>query len=123
MKRKVFLVEDSADIAASLTSLLENTGRFAVVGSAQSEQAALAWLFDEANTWDVAVVDLILKNGSGFTVLDHCQKYHAGQVVVLSEFVSQSVAERCMKFGAVGAFQKTRLPEFLKFMSALATKS
>ncbi|MEJ5989853.1 response regulator [Ramlibacter sp. PS3R-8] len=121
-RKKVFLVDDSEAITRSLTILLEDTGRFEVVGVAQSQKAALAWLFDDANHWDVAVVDLMLKPGSGIEVLVHCQKYHAGKVVVLSDFVSQSVAERCMKFGALGAFQKSQLPEFIEFMKALASK-
>lgn len=119
MKRKVFLVEDSPDITASLTSLLEDTGQFRVVGCASSEASALAWLFDEQNAWDLAVVDLILEEGSGFTVLNHCRKYHPGQVVILSEFVSCAVAERCRKLGAVGAFQKSQLPAFLQFVESL----
>lgn len=119
LKHKVFLVDDSPDLTAALTELLEATGRFEVIGSASSEAEALAWLFDDANKWDLAVVDLMLQSGSGFPILYHCKKYHPGQVVVLSEFVSPPVAERCKKLGAVGAFRKSEFPQLLDFVSSL----
>lgn len=120
MKRKVFLVDDSPDAIAALTSLLEGTGRFSVVGSASSETAALTWLYDDENKWDLAVVDLMLQSGSGFPILYHCQKYHPGQVIVFSEFVSPAVAERCRKLGAVGAFKKSQVSELSDFVTSLA---
>lgn len=119
MKRKVFLVDDSPDLSAALTELLEATGRFQVIGSAASEAEALAWLFDDEHRWDLAIVDLVLQSGSGFPILYHCKKYHPGQVVVLSGFVSEAVAERCRALGAVGAFRKSEFSQLLDFVSSL----
>lgn len=119
LKRKVFLVDDSPDITAALTRLLEETGQFMVVGSASSEAEALTWLFDDEHKWDLAVVDLMLQSGSGFPILYHCKKYLPGQVVVFSEFVSPAVAERCKKLGASGAFRKSEFSQLLDFVSSI----
>jgi DNA-binding NarL/FixJ family response regulator len=112
-------VDDSRDVVDAMTELLEQTGKFKVVGTATSEATALDWLFQNERGWDVAVVDLLLQDGSGFNILGHCQKYHPGKVVVFSEFASPAIAERCRKFGAVAAFPKSRLPEFLDFLASL----
>src|ERR1700691_496480 len=69
---RVFLVEDSVLFRERLTEKLESTGNISVVGSADSEQSAIASL--QTCTWDVMVLDLHLKPGSGLGVLRALQE-------------------------------------------------
>jgi DNA-binding NarL/FixJ family response regulator len=117
---KVFIVEDSDDIADALTELLAIPGRSEIVGRASSEEGAIEWSFQNEAGFDVAVVDLILQGGSGFAVLTHLTKYQPGKVVVLSEFVTPAITQRCTAFGAVAAFPKSKMLECIAYVTALA---
>ena len=118
---KVFIVEDSQDFAEALAELLAaNDGKCGIVGTANSEQSALDWSFEHEAGFDVAIVDLLLRDGSGFAVLAHMAKYQPGKIVVLSEFVTPVMAERCKALGAVAAYQKSRTPECVAFVRDLA---
>ena len=64
--------------------------------------------------WDLAVIDLFLREGSGMNVLDACRKRKAGQkVVVLSNHSSRDVRWRCMQLGADAVFDKSTELEML----------
>ena len=120
MKIKVFIVEDSPEIVDGLSELLIRDGKCEVVGHAASERLALEWSFGNEAGFDVAIVDLLLREGSGFPVLTHLAKYQPGKVVILSEYISPAIAERCERLGAAAAFPKSRLRECVEFVRALA---
>jgi DNA-binding NarL/FixJ family response regulator len=119
-KLRVFIVDDSPAILDGLSELLAGDGLCEVVGLASSEQRALEWSFQNDAGFDVAILDLLLHEGSGFEVLAHLSKYQPGKVVVLSEYVTPMLAERCKAAGAVAAFTKLQTPECLAFISAMA---
>jgi DNA-binding NarL/FixJ family response regulator len=119
-KLRVFLVEDSPEIADSLAEALAASGSCEAVGRADTEQGALDWSFAHEAGFDVAIVDLILRDGSGFGVLAHLTKYQPAAVVVLSGFVTPSVAERCKALGAAAAFPKATPQECIQFVTDLA---
>lgn len=116
---RFFIVEDNKDIADALTELLSVDGRGEMVGRARSEGEALAWSFEHEAGFDVAVVDLVLADGSGFAVLAHLHKYQPGVIVVLSDFVTPAIAERCRKLGAAAAFSKSQLHDCIEFIQAM----
>jgi DNA-binding NarL/FixJ family response regulator len=117
---KVFIVDDSPDFVDGLSELLTFGGECEIVGRAASEQRALEWSFDNEAGFDVAVLDLLLHEGSGFAVLAHLTKYQPGKVVVLSEFVTPVLAERCKALGAAAAFPKSRFTDCVDFIIGLA---
>lgn len=119
-KIRLFLVEDSPVIATYLAGLLARDGRCEVVGRADTEQTALEWSFQNEAGFDVAVVDLMLREGSGFGVLAHLHKYQPGKIVVLSEFATPVIAERCKALGAVAAFQKSKMADCVAYIHSLA---
>jgi two-component system OmpR family response regulator len=117
---RVFIVEDSPEIVEGLTELLARDARCAVVGHAVSEQLALEWSFQNEAGFDVAILDLLLRDGSGFAVLAHLTKYQPGKAVVLSEYVTPVMAEKCKALGAVAAFPKSKIEECVLYVRALA---
>ena len=64
---RVLLIEDSPLIRERLFESLVDPGRIEIVGEADTEQAAVALL--TAEPWDVLVLDLQLKHGTGLGVL------------------------------------------------------
>lgn len=119
---RVWIIDDSLEVAAGLKELLSIDGQCEVVAHATSEQQALEWSFQNDAGFDVAIVDLLLHEGSGFAVLAHLQKYQPGKVVVLSEYVSPAIAERCANLGAVAAFTKSQTGDCIRYVLALAAR-
>ena len=75
--------------------------------------------------WDLAVVDLFLKEGSGLGVLMRCRERAAHQrVVMLTNYATTDIRHRCLALGADAVFDKsTELDALFDFCAALeATK-
>lgn len=103
-----FVVEDNAAIRDSLSEALTELADISTAGTAGSEKAALAWLADPANNWDLAIVDLVLEDGgSGFAVLAALQgRDPARKVVVLTGTANPEVRRQCEALGCDGLFDK-----------------
>ena len=120
MNKKVFLVEDANDMREALVELFDDVGGFEVVGTAATESAATQWLQQHLGGWDLLVLDLIIAEGSGFAVLARAKEADiAGRVVVLSEFATPAIAERCIRMGADRAFRKSELQHLVEYMEAV----
>jgi DNA-binding NarL/FixJ family response regulator len=109
---KTYLVEDSPVIRDSLIAALEELVPVTVVGSAEDESTALRWLADPAHDADLVIVDLFLKSGSGLGVLaalapGPSQRPRA-KVVVLSNYATPAMRQKCLALGADQVFDKSR---------------
>ena len=80
MAVRVFIVEDLKPMQELLCDLLASVGGFDVVGTANTETAATDWLLRHRGGWDLAIVDLLLGEGSGFTLISRCNKEPSGAV-------------------------------------------
>ncbi len=112
-----FLVEDNKTIRDNLVPALEDLVDGQVVGFAETESDALAWLGAHPNDWQLLIVDLFLKEGSGLGVLSGCKRRGPGQrVVVLSNYVTADIRARCEALGADAVFDKSRdLDAFIEY--------
>jgi two-component system, OmpR family, response regulator len=112
MPFRVFMVEDSSTIRDNLIETLKELAQFEPVGTAETEHEAKRWL--AANDWDLAIMDLFLREGSGLNVLEACRSRRPGQkVVVLSNHSSPDVRWRCRQLGADAVFDKSNELEAL----------
>jgi DNA-binding NarL/FixJ family response regulator len=103
----VFVVEDNAEIRETLTGALEELTSVKVVGGAATEDDALAWL-SAHSAWDLLIVDLFLRGGSGMRLVQHVQRTRAGQkLIVFSNYVNASVRKRCAQLGVDAVFDKS----------------
>jgi DNA-binding NarL/FixJ family response regulator len=109
MTLRAFVVEDRVTIRDGLIEALAELAGVETFGVAASEKAAVAWLTDEANLWDIAIVDLILEpGGSGFGVLNACRGRKPGQkVVVLTGTANAHVRRHCEALGCDRVFDKS----------------
>lgn len=112
-----FLVEDNPTIRDNLIPAMEDLVNASVVGFAETEREAAQWLKMHAQEWHLAVVDLFLKEGSGLGVLASCRERAVQQrVVVLTNYATKDIRERCMKLGADAVFDKSNeLDAFLEY--------
>jgi DNA-binding NarL/FixJ family response regulator len=118
---RVFLVEDMQRVHALMSELLRGLGNFTLVGTAGTEAEAISWLGQNKGGWDLAVIDLVLDQGSGIGVVSRCRDRADGaKVVVLSEYVTPVIREHCLSLGADAAFLKSEMDEFTAYCGELA---
>lgn len=119
---KLFIVEDSALILESLRAALEELAPVVVVGTAADESSAILWLLEPANAWDLAIVDVFLKSGSGLGVLASAARAGGpGKKVVFTNYATRDVRERCRALGADRVFDKSsELDELIDYCARLA---
>jgi len=122
MPFRAYIVEDSSTIRDNLIDTLKELARFEPVGATESEHEAKRWL--AANAWDLAIIDLFLREGSGMNVLEACRRRKPGQkIVVLSNHSSRDVRWRCQQLGADACFDKSTELEALIAYCAEAARS
>src|SRR4051794_19345388 len=103
-----FLVEDNPTIRDNLIPALEDMVNASIVGVAETEADAAKWLASHGDEWQLAIVDLFLKEGSGLGVLASCRERKPQQrVVVLTNYATADIRERCLKLGADAVFDKS----------------
>lgn len=109
MALKAFVVEDNVSIRESLVEALAELAGITTGGVAGNEKAAVAWLTNPENEWDVAIVDLILEpGGSGFGVLQALRNRKPGQkMVVLTGTANAQVRQQCEALGGDRVFDKS----------------
>jgi DNA-binding NarL/FixJ family response regulator len=107
-RMRVFVVEDSPVIRENLSATLEEMLPARVVGTADSEAAAVAWLAAHPDGCDLVTVDVFLKGGSGLGVLKSLRDNRGRrQVVVLSNYATPDMRRRCLELGADRVFDKS----------------
>ena len=108
MKLRTYIVEDSATIRENLIGTLEELASVEAVGVAETEDEGKQWLTAHPEQWDLAIVDLFLRQGSGLGVLDACRTRRPGQkMVVLSNYATPDVRMRCAQLGVDAVFDKS----------------
>lgn len=119
---RVFIVEDNPTILSNLVTTLEELTRSRVVGTAASEAAAIQTLRDQGAELDLVIVDLFLASGTGLGVLEAANAMALdARRVVLSNFATPEVQNRCLKLGAARVFDKSRdLDALLDYCDELA---
>jgi DNA-binding NarL/FixJ family response regulator len=114
MTFKTYLVEDNPVIRENLAGFLEDLADATVVAHATGESEAVDWLAHHRDGWDVAIVDLFLKDGNGLGVINACRRRAAHQkVVVLSNYATPDMRERSKALGADAFFDKSAEIELL----------
>jgi DNA-binding NarL/FixJ family response regulator len=105
---RVALVEDSPYIRERLVDLLVEPGRIDIVGHADTEEGAAALV--RGSSWDVLVLDLQLKRGTGLGVLRTlAPKRRAGtKVIVLTNYAFPQYRDKSLALGADYFFDKAR---------------
>ncbi|RYG10430.1 MAG: response regulator [Burkholderiales bacterium] len=109
MELRTYIVEDNATIRENLIGTLEELAGIRSLGWAETENDAKAWLAAQREpAWDLAIIDLFLKQGSGLGVLEACRSRRSGQrAVVLSNYATADMRRRCIQLGADAVFDKS----------------
>ena len=122
MQLAVFVVEDNPEIHENLVEALEELTCVKVVGGTATEEGALQWIAAQ-NHWDMLIVDLFLRGGSGMRLVQHVQRARPEQkIIVFSNYVNASVRKRCAQLGVDAVFDKsTEIDALVDYCSHLCT--
>jgi DNA-binding NarL/FixJ family response regulator len=114
------IVDDSREIISVIEDLLEPAGQFEVVGRCSTEGEATEWVQHADVPWDVAVIDLVLRDGSGFNLI---RRFRAARpqsrIVVLSDYATLNIKLRCVELGADSVFTKGEFKAFIDYVFTL----
>ncbi len=114
MGLRTYIVEDNATIRENLIGTLEELTPVQAVGVAETESEGRTWLTRNSADWDLAIVDLFLRQGSGLGVIEACRERSPRQkVVVLSNYATADMRRRCEQLGADAVFDKSNEIEAL----------
>jgi DNA-binding NarL/FixJ family response regulator len=121
MPIRVFLVEDTKQVQDWIAGLLASLGDFVLVGIATTEAEANLWLSEHPGAWELAIVDLVLEQGTGMGVIARCRRTcPAGKVIVFSDYVTPGIRRHCLALGAEAAIPKADMPAFTGYCTELA---
>ncbi|MBO9642648.1 MULTISPECIES: response regulator transcription factor [Pseudacidovorax] len=117
---RIFIVEDNPTIRDSLIPTLEDLTDAEIVGLAEGEDEAVRWMQSHSDGWDLAIVDLFLRQGSGLGVLRRVRNGGARQrMVVLTNYATADMRRRCSDAGADRVFDKSNdLDAFFDYCNA-----
>lgn len=108
MRLKTFIIEDNVEIRDNLIDTLVEMADIETVSTAESEVDGKQWLSGNFSNWDLAIVDLFLKEGSGLGILAACRNRSPHQkVVVLSNYATADIRKRCTQLGVDAVFDKS----------------
>ena len=108
MKFRAYIVEDSPTIRQNLIETLQELALVEAVGVAETEQEGKRWLAQNDGYWDLAIIDLFLREGSGLNILEACRRRRPEQkMIVLSNHATNDVRWRCAQLGADAVFDKS----------------
>lgn len=108
VKLRTYIVEDNATIRENLIGTLEELACVEAVGFSATEDEGKEWLTTHSGQWDLAIVDLFLRQGSGLGVLTACRARKPTQkMVVLSNYATPDVRMRCAQLGVDAVFDKS----------------
>ena len=105
---RVVIIEDSERILAHLAEELSAIDNLCIAGTAATEEEARKLLED--GHWDLAILDLQLREGNGLRVLKAVrEEMHApGTVAVFTNYAFPQYRKRSLELGADYFFDKSR---------------
>lgn len=122
MAIRVFLVEDMKHVHGALADLLSEVGEFRIVQATGTEAEAKLWLAENPQAWDLAIIDLVLDQGTGMSVIPRAHesaRNGGGKVVVFSDYASDGIRKHCQRLGADAVFLKSQVRDLMHYCSEL----
>ncbi len=122
---RTLIIEDSPVILDNLIATLEELADVEVIGTAGDEASALKWIRESPQAFDMMIVDIFLKSGTGLGVLREALALGlTGPRVVLTNFATADIRERCKELGADRVFDKSsEIEELIAYCSGVSSGS
>ncbi|WP_186510705.1 response regulator [Caenimonas sedimenti] len=123
---RVVLVEDDRAMQQELARTVSALSGGRVVLVSEAARPAIEWLAEHPDGWDLAIVDMFLKEGHGFDVLRQCRRAMAlphQKAVMLSNYARDQVGRYAHALGADRFFDKSfDLDELVAYCKSLSAE-
>ncbi len=121
MSLNAILVEDSQTIRDTLIPAMSELAGVDVIAVVETAAEATEALVQHNEEWQLAIIDLFLRQGSGLEVLSSCRRRRKNQkVVVLTNYATSDIRRNCLALGADAVFDKsTELDDFFNLCVSL----
>ncbi len=108
-------------IRENLIATLQEMLEIEVVAWAGDEASAVSWLRESAEPCDLIIIDIFLKTGTGLEVLRQARVLQPeARRIVLSNFATPDMRQRCRQLGADAIFDKSaELEELIAYCEAM----
>ncbi len=122
---RAYVVEDNPRLCKTLVDTLQAMTCVRVIGTGHTEAQALWWLTRHVSQWDLLVVDLFLRGGSGMRLIERLIERSGARapwqkVVLFSNHVSAGLRKRTAQVGVDAVFDKaTEVDAFLDYCARL----
>jgi DNA-binding NarL/FixJ family response regulator len=117
MALRVFLVDDLLSTQSLRREVFAAADGVTLVATASGEGEAKIWLEDHPGHWNVAVLDLVLEDGSGMGVIARCKETTPeGQVAIFSAHVTPVIRRHCLALGADAVFSREETSAFVQWL-------
>lgn len=123
MKLRTYFVEDNSTIRENLIATLAELAEVEPIGIAETESEATDWLAQHPDDWDLVIVDLFLRRGSGLGVVSAFQHRLPHQkMIVLSNYATVDVRRRCEDLNVDETFDKSNeIDSLIDFCMSLSS--
>ena len=120
----LYVVEDNTEIQQALAGALEELASVKVAGGSTTQDDAQAWLAAHPDDWDLLLVDLFLKQGTGLALVRQVARSRPDQkIVVFSNYVDAAVRKHCAQLGVDAVFDKsTEIDALVDYCSEQAAR-
>ena len=130
---RILLVEDEREIREQLNNLLIKSGY--AVDDAEGNAKAIELLEEGEHGYDLALVDLQLKDGLGFSVCERAKEKNDTDyiafidevqnvpVIFMTAYDDEATAANCLKMGAADYVPKNRTQELLVRVRSVLSKT
>ncbi|MDB5741862.1 MAG: hypothetical protein JWR68_177 [Polaromonas sp.] len=109
MSIPTILEEDCKAISDNLLLALDELTDVQVIAVAETPTAAIAATLQYAGQWELMILDLFLKDGTGLNVLEACRNRLPHQhIVVLTSMATPQMRRQCLKLGADAVYDKSK---------------
>lgn len=109
MSIPTILEEDCKAISDNLLLALDELTDVQVIAVAETPTAAIAAALQYAGQWELMILDLFRKDGTGLNVLEACRNRLPHQhIVVLTSMATPQMRRQCLKLGADAVYDKSK---------------
>ena len=104
--QKIILVEDSLMLRERLGAMINAIPNALLVAETDNQNDAQCYL--KQYQPDIAIIDLRLKQGSGFSLIEHIKTAYSNiTIIVLTNLIQPEYREKCLTLGAHRFIDKT----------------
>lgn len=108
MSIATIVVEDNKSISENLIIALKEMTNVQVIAVAETPVDALALVDKNSADWELMILDLFLREGTGLSVLQACRDRIAHQhILVFTSMAIPNIRQKCLELGANAIFDKS----------------